>query len=130
MIIRSADGDDEERIQEMEAELCRRHRNRRKQLYPILRHADFHNTRNDRPEHWHPAAYAAFSGTLLKHKLGYEELKALLDDFVRERERHLASWNAVIAEDLQRRSTERSPRDYVAISHRYMCGVVGKYHPP
>ena len=26
--------------------------------------------------------------------------------------------------------SEQKDRDYVAISHRYMCGVVGKYHAP
>ena len=42
MIIRSANVDDLTAIQDMEADLCRKHRVGKKLLYPILQQADFH----------------------------------------------------------------------------------------
>jgi hypothetical protein len=47
MIIRGADGNDEQRIVEMENGLCRKYRLSRKLLYPVLQHADFHQTWKD-----------------------------------------------------------------------------------
>ena len=50
MIIQGAEGDDLARIEDMERDLCRKHKVGRKVLYPTLRQADFHRTYQDPPE--------------------------------------------------------------------------------
>jgi hypothetical protein len=52
MIIRSPNGDDLTKVQDMEADLCRKHRVGKKLLFPILQQADFHWTYQDPPEFW------------------------------------------------------------------------------
>lgn len=131
MIIRGSDGDDEEKIVEMETGLCRKYRLARKSLYPVLRHADFHQTYKDPERFWAPACYAAFSGKLLSHNLAHGPLSALLADFARESEAHGASWRAVQAEEMRTGSpSRRSLRDYVAIGLRYACAVADDYALP
>lgn len=130
MIIRGSDGDDEEKIVEMEASLCRKYRIARKLLYPVLRHADFHRTYSDPERFWTPVCYSAFSGRLLSHNLGFGPLSALLADFARESEAHGASWQAVHTEDIRTKAFERTLRDHVAIGHRYACAVADDYAFP
>jgi hypothetical protein len=130
MITRGSDGDDEEKIVEMEAGLCRKYRIAKKLLYPALRHADFHQTYEDPERFWTPACYAAFSGKLLSHNLAYGPLSALLADFARESEVHRASWQAVQVEGMFSRAYERTLRDHVAIGHRYACAVADDYAFP
>jgi hypothetical protein len=50
MIIQGAEGDALARIEDMERDLCRKHKVGRKLLYPTLRQADFHRTYQDPPE--------------------------------------------------------------------------------
>jgi hypothetical protein len=128
MIIRSANGDDLTTIQDMEVDLCRKHRVGRKLLYPTLRHADFHRTYQDSPEHWNAAAYAAFSGEVLMHKLGFEQLKSLYSDFTAQRLLLSASWaNVVFEELLNLPAAKRAYRNHIAIALRYACAVADDY---
>jgi hypothetical protein len=131
MIIKSAAGDDLARIEDMERDLSRKHKVGRKSLYAILRHADFHATYQDPPEHWMPAAYSAFSGVLLTHKLGFEQLKSLHSDFNVQRLLMSASWSAVASGELSEKPFNRAYRDHAAIAHRYACAVANEYtlHP-
>src|SRR5262249_47076681 len=110
MIIRNATGDDLTRIKDMEAELCSKHGGGKKLLYAALRHSDFHATYEDPPEHWTAPAYAAFSGILLTHKLGFDQLKTLYSDFDVQRLLLGASWAAVIAGE---KPLNRTYRDHV-----------------
>jgi hypothetical protein len=130
MIIRGADGDDDEKIAEIEAGLCRKYRLSKKMLYPALRHADFHRAYKDPERFWAPVCYAAFSGTLLSHNLAYGPLSVLLKDFTRESEAHGASWRAAQAEEMSAGSLRRSLRDHVAIAYRYTCAVANDYSFP
>jgi hypothetical protein len=130
MIIQGAEGDDLGRIEDMEADLCRKHRVGKKLLYPILRQADFHRTYQDPPEFWTTPAYAAFSGVLLTHKFGFEQLKSLLSDFTAQHLLISASWAAVASGELSETSLNRAYRDHVAIAHRYACAVANDYAFP
>jgi hypothetical protein len=130
MIIQGADGDDLARIEDMEADLCRKDRVSKKLLYPILQQADFHWTYQDPPEFWTAPAYAAFSGTLLNHKLGFEQLESLYSDFTSQRLLIDASWAAVVARELIKNKSHRSDRNHVAIAHRYACAVADDYTFP
>jgi hypothetical protein len=131
MIIRGSDGDDEEKIVEMEIGLCRKYRLSRKSLYSVLRHGDFHRTYKDPERFWTPVCYAAFSGKLLSHNLAYGPLSVLLADFALESEAHGASWRAVQWEEMSAGSPyRRSLRDSVAIAHRYACCVADDYAFP
>jgi hypothetical protein len=130
MIIQGADGDDLARIKDMEADLCRKHKVGKKLLYPTLRQADFHKTYQDPPEHWNPAAFAAFSGALLTHKLGFDQLKSLHSDFTTQRLLMSASWAVVTAGDLKDKPFNRAHRDHVAIGLRYACATADDYTFP
>lgn len=103
MIIKGANGNDEQRISQMEEGICRRNRIARRQLYPALCQADFHETYKDPARFWSPPCYAAFSGKVLTHRLGYEGLKALLEDFTHERELLRPSWAVVAWDGLTRK---------------------------
>jgi hypothetical protein len=127
VIIQGADGDDLGRIEDMERDLCRKHKVGRKSLYAILRQADFHTTYQDPPEHWTTPAYAAFSGVLLTHKLGFDQLKSLHSDFNVQRLLLGASWAAVAAGELKDKPLNRGYRDHVAIAMRYACAVADDY---
>jgi len=127
MIVQGAAGDDLAKIQDMEYGLCRRHRVARKLLYPTIRHADFHRTYEDPPEHWNAAAYAAFSGDVLAHKLAFEQLKSLYSDFTAQRFLLSTSWAAVTATEFQGKPLNRAYRDHVAIAMRYACAVADDY---
>jgi hypothetical protein len=130
MIIQGAEGDDLARIQDMEADVARKHRIGRKALYATLRHADFHRTYQDPPEHWTTPAYAAFGGVLLTHKLGFDQLKSLYSDFTAQRLLMSASWAAVASGELSEKPLNRAYRDHVAIAHRYACAVANEYTFP
>ncbi len=68
-------------LQAWERRLCSRYKLKSTEvLYEAIRHADFHETGNghgepDKPEHWNLAAYAAFSGIMVQHKLSPEQLR-------------------------------------------------------
>src|SRR5512133_364738 len=130
VIVKGAAGDDLAKIQDMEYDLCRKHRIAKKLLYLILQHADFHRTYQDPPEFWTPPAYAAFSGVLLAHKFGFEQLNSLHSDFTCQRLLMHASWGAVVARDLIESKSHRSCRNHVAIAHRYACAVADDYTFP
>ncbi len=130
MIIRSPNGDDLTKVQDMEADLCRKHRVGKKLLFPILQQADFHWTYQDPPEFWTARAYCAFSGTLLNHKLGFDQLKSLYSDFTTRRLLMHASWAAVAARELMENQSHRSYRNHVAIAHRYASCVANDYSFP
>lgn len=130
MIIQGAEGDDLARIEDMERDLCRKHKVGRKVLYPTLRQADFHRTYQDPPEFWTTPAYTAFSGVLLTHKLGFDQLKSLLSDFTAQRLLMTASWAAVASGELSEKPLNRAYRDHVAIAHRYACAVANEYTFP
>jgi len=119
------------------------------ELYEAIRHADFHATRRppDKIEFWHLAAYATFSGVIVRHRLTPEKLRELLADFQNRRDFGLAAKKQMtareFAEQIQQALTEvafeemfknvsstRQERDHVAISHRYCCAVVGEYYAP
>jgi hypothetical protein len=131
MIIRGASGDDETEISEVEDRLCRKYRLSRKLLYPTLQHADFHRTYRDPERFWTIACYAAFSGEVLTHKLGYGPLNALLRDFASECAAHRASWDALDAELFKNEGPKipdrRQLRDHVAIGYRYACVLADDY---
>jgi len=120
-------------------------------LYEALRHADFHatgvSTEPDKLQHWNLAAYAIFSGVIVRHRLSPESLRDLLTDFQNCRDFGLAAKEKISAaeftEQIQETLTEtameiftngaedlRQLRDYIAISHRYCCAVLQKYYPP
>jgi hypothetical protein len=126
MIIQS-DPEGDEQIQAMEERLARTYRLAPKDLYAVLRHADFHRTWKDRPQDWNAAAYAAFSGEVLTHTLDHERLKGLLADFDGERASHRTAWEASSIEDLQKGERRRQYRNHVAIAHRYACAVASDY---
>jgi hypothetical protein len=130
MIIRGADGDDEEKIVEMEIGLCRKYRLARRALYPTLQHADFHRTYKDPERFWTSVCYAAFSGVVLSHNLAHKSLNALLQDFAQESEAHHASWNVVQAEAMCGGSRDRQLRNHTAIALRYACAVADDYVLP
>jgi hypothetical protein len=130
VIIQGAAGDDRAKIQEMEYDLCRKHRVGKKLLYPILQQADFHRTYSDPPEFWTTPAYAAFSGVLLNHKLGFEQLNSLHSDFTSQRLLMHASWGAVAARELMEKKSYRSYRNHTAIAYRYACAVADDYMFP
>jgi hypothetical protein len=123
-------GPDDQTILEMEETLCRRYRLSRKMLYPALRHADFHKTYKDPARYWNVAAYGAFSGEVLRHKLEYEGLERLLQDFKRARELHRSSWATVVAGGLAENAADRTYRNHWAIAHRYCCAVADDYAFP
>jgi hypothetical protein len=128
MIIQGAAGDDLTKVESMEHDLCRKHRIGRKLLYPTLRQADFHATYQDPPEHWTTPAYSAFSGVLLAHKLGFEQLKSLHSDFNVQRLFLAESWAAVAAgEFLRDKPLKRAYRDHVAIALRYASACADDY---
>jgi hypothetical protein len=142
-------------LQAWERVLCKRYGLESTQvLYEALRHADFHATGisgvPDEIEHWHLAAYAAFSGLIVRHRLNGQRLQELLSDFQNCRDFGLAAkrdrTTEEFAEEIRQALKEiavesfrnegpdvpdlRRVRDYIAISHRYCCAVVRKYHPP
>ncbi len=119
-------------------------------LYEALRHADFHETGNgpsepDNLEHWNLAAYGAFSGVVVRHKLCPEQLRNLLGDFRARRDLGPAAKKklstAEFAEEIEDAPTEegfksldhggphtRQLCDYVA--HRYLCATSDRYEFP
>jgi hypothetical protein len=123
-------------------------------LYEALRHADFHATRHhdapDSIENWNLAAYAAFSGLIVRHRLTPERLRDLLADFQQCHDFGLAAKKGMtareFAEQIREALTEyavecfhnegadvqdrRRVRDYVAIAHRYSCAMCKEYSPP
>jgi hypothetical protein len=131
MIIRGADGNDEQRISEMEDRLCRKYRLSRKLLYRTLAHADFHRMYKDPAKYWSIPCYAAFSGKVLTHNLAHGPLNALLGDFARGCEAHRRSWDSVGFELFKNEGPEvperRQFRDHVAIAHRYACVLADDY---
>jgi hypothetical protein len=130
MIIQGAEGDDLARIEDMERDLCRKYKVRRKLLYPILQQADFHRTYQDPPEFWTAPAYAAFSAVLLAHELAFKQLKSLISDFTTQRLLMDKSWAAVATRHLIKNESERTYRNHVAIAHRYACCVANDYSFP
>jgi hypothetical protein len=135
--------------------MCSRYRLKSTEiLYEALRHADFHATgvslKLDQLEHWNLAAYAAFSGVIVRHRLSPEQLRNLLRDFQNYRDLGLAAKKQITAteftEEIREALTEyafecfrnegpdvpdlRRVRDYIAIAHRYCCAVVEEYHAP
>jgi hypothetical protein len=127
-------------------------------LYEALRHADFHNTGSgagmpDELQYWHLAAYASFSGTIVRHQLSPEDLKDLLETFASRNDLGLAKKkNVSVAEFTEqieegltedgfeefvqeggRNLTKTGPhnirrlRDHVAIGFRYACCVANDY---
>jgi hypothetical protein len=123
-------------------------------LYEALRHADFHATgtsrKPDKIEDWNLAAYAAFSGVIVRHRLTPEKLRDLLGDFRNCRDFGLAAKKqmtaAEFAEQIREALTEyafecllnegpdvpdlQRVRDHIALSHRYCCAVLREYYPP
>lgn len=121
-------------------------------LYEAIRHANFHATgasrTPDKIEDWNLAAYAAFSGVIVRHRLTPERLPDLLADFQARRDFGLAAKKgmtaAEFAEQIQQALTEdafealsdggrpdlRQVHDHLASAHRYACAVVQKWQPP
>jgi len=121
-------------------------------LYEALRHADFHNTgsgagKSDELKHWNLAAYAAFSGTMVRHRLSPERLKDLRGTFESRRDLGVAKKKnlsaAEFSEQIEEALTEegwdaitkdvsdmRQIRDHLAIAHKYACAITQKYYPP
>ena len=101
-------------LEAWERRLCARYKFKSTEvLYEALRHADFHETGNgpsepDNLEYWNLAAYAAFSGIIVRHKLSSEKLRELLADF---RDRHdlglAAKKESRVQQSLRKRSTRR-----------------------
>jgi hypothetical protein len=139
-------------LEAWERRLCARYKFKSTEvLYEALRHADFHETGNgpsepDNLEYWNLAAYAAFSGIIVRHKLSSEKLRELLADF---RDRHdlgLAAKKDLstteFAEEIDEALAEamwkafddgpdmRQLRDYIAIAHRYQCASSDRYDFP
>jgi hypothetical protein len=139
-------------LESWEKLLCSRYRLKSTEvLYEALRHADFHATgvslEPDKLEFWNLAAYAAFSGVIVRHRLTPERLQELLSDFKNRHNFGLAAKKRMthreFAEQIREALTEdafeqlvnekpdpRHTRDYIAIAHRYCCAVVEKYHAP
>jgi len=121
-------------------------------LYEAIRHADFHETGNgpgepDKLEHWNLAAYAAFSGIMVQHKLSPEQLRDLLADFRARHDLGLAKKKklstAEFVEEIEEALTEdgfnsfdhdgshtRQLCDYIGVAHRYQCASSDRYDFP
>ncbi len=119
-------------------------------LYEAIRHADFHATgsgpdKADPLEYWHLAAFAAFSGVIVRHELTPEDLKDLLETFQSRSDLGLAKkknltateFKAQIEEALMESAFERLTDDdhpdlrevraHIAIGFRYACCVAADY---
>jgi hypothetical protein len=140
-------------LEAWERRLCARYKLKSTEmLYEAIRHADFHETGNgpsepDKVEHWNLAAYAAFSGVVVRHKLSPEQLQNLLADFRARRDLGLAAKKklstAEFAEEIEDALTEdafnsfdhegphtRQLCDYIAVAHRYQCATADRYDFP
>jgi hypothetical protein len=140
-------------LENWERRLCARYTLKSTEvLYEALRHADFHETGNgpsepDKLEHWNLASYAAFSGVVVRHKLGPEQLQDLLAHFRARHDLGLAAKRklstAEFAEEIEDALTEegfksfdhdgpytRQLCDYIAVAHRYACATSGRYDFP
>ena len=140
-------------LEAWERRLCARYKLKSTEvLYEAIRHADFHETGNgpgepDKLEHWNLAAYAAFSGIMVQHKLSPEQVRDLLADFRARHDLGLAKKKklstAEFVEEIEEALTEdgfnsfdhdgphtRQLCDYIAVAHRYQCASADRYDFP
>ncbi len=114
-------------IEQMDARLSKKHKLSPEDLYPALRHANFHKSFDDAPEWWTIGAYASFSGECLSHKLGCEQLKALLEDFDQARAALVHGWPVAVGFIAKLKAKHRSYENASAVAHRYACQRAGDY---